>query len=139
MLVEINNRKLLLTGDARGDDIVEGWKAAGHDPDEPVHIDIMKMPHHGSDRNITEKIFKLFPADHYVISADGKHRTPPTNTIRALARTLANSTYTGHLTNRTPAMRGALDALEEERAQPGRRFDVKFRDEDSSFLQIALD
>src|SRR5262245_1639521 len=29
MLVEIRDRRILLTGDARGDDVVDGWKAAG--------------------------------------------------------------------------------------------------------------
>ena len=51
MLVEIGKRKLLLTGDARGDDMVDGWEAAGRDIKKPFPIDILKMPHHGSDRN----------------------------------------------------------------------------------------
>jgi hypothetical protein len=139
MLLEIGRRKILLTGDARGDDIVAGWAAAGHDPNKPAHIDILKMPHHGSDRNITEKFFKLFPADHYVISADGKYGNPDAGTMKAMAQTLGNRKYTVHLTNRTPKMKKALNVLQEERARTGRRFEVKFRDKDSSFLEIALD
>jgi len=139
MLLEIGGRKILLTGDARGDDIVAGWAAAGHDPNEPVHIDILKMPHHGSDRNISETFFKLFPADHYLISADGKYGNPDASTMKAMAQTLGNRQYTVHLTNRTPKMKSALDALEEERTQTGRRFEVNFRDEASSFLEIPLE
>lgn len=139
MLVEIGRRKILLTGDARGDDMVDGWEAAGHDRDRPFHVDILKMPHHGSDRNITPEFFNLFPADHYVISADGKHSNPDTGTLKAMAETLGNREYTIHLTNRTPAMRGALDVLEQERTRPGRRFKVKFRDEGSLFVAIVLD
>jgi hypothetical protein len=138
MLVEIGDRKILLTGDARGDDIVAGWEAAGHDPDKPVHVNILKMPHHGSDRNITPEFFALFPADHYVISADGKHSNPDIGTMEAMAQTLGDRAYIVHLTNRTPAMRRALDVLESERRRAGRQFDVHFRNENSSFLEIAL-
>jgi hypothetical protein len=138
MLVEIGDRKILLTGDARGDDMVDGWKEAGRDPKKPFPIDILKMPHHGSDRNLTEDFLKLFPADHYVISADGKFDNPDLKTLTGLAEVLGNREYTVHLTNRTPAMKKALDALEEERKKPGRRFKVQFRDKNSSFLEIVL-
>ncbi len=139
MLVEIRDRKILLTGDARGDDVVDGWKAGGRDPNNPFPIDILKMPHHGSDRNLTEKFLKLFPADHYVISADGKYGNPDLKTLTGMAETLGNQAYTVHFTNRTPAMKKALDALEKERHKPGRRFKIRFRDEDSTFLDIQLD
>ena len=138
MLVEIGKRKILLTGDARGDDMVSGWEAAGRDPEKPFSIDILKMPHHGSDRNLSEEFLKLFPADHYVISADGKHSNPDIGTLSGMTEVLGNRAYTIHLTNRTPAMKKALDALEKERKKSRRRFKVKFRDEDLSFLEITL-
>ena len=139
MLVEIGSRKILLTGDARGDDMVDGWKAAGRDPTKPFPVDILKIPHHGSARNVTEDFLHLFPADHYVISADGKHGNPALSTLTGMATVLGNREYTVHLTNRTPAMKKALDALEEERRKPGRRFKTQFRDKDSSSLEIVLD
>jgi hypothetical protein len=138
MLVEIGGRKLLLTGDARGDDVVAGWKAAGRDEKTPFPVDILKMPHHGSDRNISEDFLKLFPADHYVISADGKHENPDVGTIRAMAQTFGNRKYTVHITNKTEAMKKPLAALEQERKKAGRKFKVRFRDESSVFLDIKL-
>jgi beta-lactamase superfamily II metal-dependent hydrolase len=139
MLVEIRDRRILLTGDARGDDVVDGWKAADRDPNKPFPINILKMPHHGSDRNLTEEFLKLFPADHYVISADGKYGNPDLKTLTGMAETRGNRAYTVHFTNRTPTMNEALDALEKERQKPGRQFNIRFRDEDSSFLDIKLD
>ena len=138
MLVEIRNRKILLTGDARGDDVVDGWKASGRDPTKPFSVDILKMPHHGSDRNLTETFLKLFPADHYVISADGKYGNPDLKTLTGMAKVLGNRAYTVHFTNRTPAMKKALDALEKERRKPGRRFKIRIRDKESSSLDIKL-
>ena len=139
MLVEVGARKILLTGDARGDDMVAGWKAAGRDAKKPFPIDILKLPHHGSDRNLSEEFLKLFPADHYVISADGKHDNPDVATITGMAQVLGDRACTIHLTNQTPAMKKALNALEKERKKPGRRFKVKFRDKKASFLEITLD
>jgi len=107
MLVAIGERKILLTGDARGDDIVAGWKAAGHATDKPVHLDILKIPHHGSNRNITREFLELFPAEHYVISADGKHSNPDVSTLRAMAETLGNRPYIVHFTNPHPGHEGS--------------------------------
>jgi hypothetical protein len=89
--------------------------------------------------NLSEEFLRLFPADHYVISADGKHSNPDVGTLAGMAQMLGNRPYTIHLTNRTPAMKKALDVLDKERKQPGRRFKVKFRDEESPFLGITLD
>lgn len=96
-LVEIAGKRILLTGDARGDDIVTGWEAVKGSLD-PVEIDILKMPHHGSDRNPTEKFVRLFPARHYVISADGRHGNPDRKTLHDMVEILGNRTYTIHVT-----------------------------------------
>ncbi len=97
-LVEIDGKRILLTGDARGDDIVKGWRAASGALDKPVPIDVLKLPHHGSDRDLTEDFVRLFPARHYVISADGKFGNPDPPALRALVETLGDRQYTIHVT-----------------------------------------
>jgi len=97
-LVEIDGKRILLTGDARGDDIVKGWAAASGDQGQPLSIDILKLPHHGSDRDLTEDFVKTFPARHYVVSADGKFGNPDPPALRALVETLGNRQYTIHVT-----------------------------------------
>jgi hypothetical protein len=96
-LVEIDGKRILLTGDARGDDIVQGWKAASGGLN-PVTVDVLKLPHHGSDRDLTDDFVKLFPARHYVISADGKYGNPDPSALRALVETLDDRRYTIHVT-----------------------------------------
>jgi hypothetical protein len=56
-----------------------------------------------------------------------------------MAEALGNRAYTVHFTNRTPTMKEALDALENESQKPGRQFKIRFRDENSSFLDIKLE
>jgi beta-lactamase superfamily II metal-dependent hydrolase len=86
VLVEIGNRKLLLTGDAHGDDIVTAWQDDLDMGTQPVKIDLLKMPHHGSIRNCTARFLTFFLADHYVFSADGKYDNPDPPTVEAVVK-----------------------------------------------------
>jgi hypothetical protein len=92
---------LLLTGDARGDDVLEGLAAAGLLEDGgTLHVDLLKVPHHGSDRNVDTGFFRTVTADHYVISGDGRHGNPEPATFEMLlgARRDDDRPYTLHLT-----------------------------------------
>ena len=43
---------MLLTGDARGDQIVDGLRAAARLTNGTFEVDVLKVPHHGSENNI---------------------------------------------------------------------------------------
>ncbi|TFI59729.1 MBL fold metallo-hydrolase [Sphingomonas parva] len=81
LLVEEDGRSLLLTGDARGDHIEQGLDQAGLRPDGTFHVNVMKLQHHGSDRNATRTFFRRNTADAYVASANGKHGNPDYETL----------------------------------------------------------
>jgi len=70
------SRRMLLTGDARGDHTLDGLEAADFLKNGKAHFDLLKIGHHGSDRNYAEDFFQRITADHYVISADGKYDNP---------------------------------------------------------------
>src|SRR4051812_3561574 len=54
LLVELGARSILLTGDARADQVLDGMGEAGVlDADGRRHVSILKMPHHGSIRNVS--------------------------------------------------------------------------------------
>jgi len=77
LLAESQGKKVLLTGDGRGDHLLQGLEQADLlDPEGNLHVDVLKLPHHGSDRNVTKKFFKSVTADKYVISANGKDGNP---------------------------------------------------------------
>lgn len=85
MEVSSGAHKALLTGDARGDFILEGLKASGLlKGDEPYVVDILKVPHHGSDRNMKSKFFECVHATHYVFSGNGQHGNPERQTLQML-------------------------------------------------------
>jgi hypothetical protein len=98
VLVEVGGKKLLLTGDAHGDDIVTAWSDLGLGA-TPVTLDLLKMPHHGSIRNCTKKFLEAFVASHYVFSANGKFDNPDAPTLEALVKMHGHREIVMHFTN----------------------------------------
>ncbi len=77
-----DDKTVLLTGDARSDHVMDGLDVAGFTDDSGhAHFDVLKLPHHGSDRNITRTFFRKVTADVYVISANGKNGNPDLATL----------------------------------------------------------
>lgn len=93
-------KRVLLTGDARGDKILSGLELAGVlAPRGTLHVDVLKMPHHGSDRNMEVKFLKRITADHYVFSGNGENGNPERTTLDMLRQARGESAaYTIHLT-----------------------------------------
>lgn len=76
LLLESSGKRILLTGDARGDFIEKGLKEKGFlDYGKPFFVDVLKLPHHGSERNVSKEFFEKVVADIYVISACKHGRT----------------------------------------------------------------
>jgi beta-lactamase superfamily II metal-dependent hydrolase len=101
VLAEVGKKTMLLTGDARGDKILEGLEMIGllkKDEESKLHVDIMKGPHHGSNRNVERIFFKRITADHYVFSGDGEHGNPERETLEMLWAERGDEDYTAHLT-----------------------------------------
>jgi hypothetical protein len=74
VVADLKGKRMLLTGDARGNDILDGLEQAGLlDSNGAAHFDVLKMPHHGSDRNVTLKWLQKITADAYVVSANGQY------------------------------------------------------------------
>lgn len=97
--VAIEGKTLFLTGDGRGDHLLEGLEEAGLlDEGGRMHVDLLKVPHHGSDRNLEIDFFERVVADHYVISADGQHHNPSTDVLEWIVSTQEDRDYTVHLT-----------------------------------------
>jgi len=102
VLAEVGKKTILLTGDARGDKILEGLELVGRltkDEESTTHVDILKCPHHGSDRNIDPIFFRRIIADHYVFSGNGEHGNPERETLKMLLDERGvDEDYTIHLT-----------------------------------------
>lgn len=120
-------RTMLLTGDARGDNVVSGMKRAGLLPGGKAHVDILKIPHHGSDRNVDTDFFKAISADHYIFSGDRDPNfgsNPDRATFQMITEVRGSDEYTMHFTHSDSTIRRWI---REDRAQnAGRRYEVVF-------------
>lgn len=87
LLVEEGGRSILLTGDARWDQIIEGLQAAGRlKNDETLHVDVVKVPHHGSENNVVETdLLARTVARHYVFCGNGHSKNPDLDVVRLMA------------------------------------------------------
>ena len=116
-------RTMLLTGDARGDHVLEGLAEAKLlDANSHCNIDLLKIPHHGSDRNLEESFFERVTADHYVISGNGRHDNPSKDTLAWIESTQGSRPYTLWLTydHNTEWIRTRVN-------QPDRKFRIEVR------------
>ncbi|MCU1244794.1 MAG: hypothetical protein JWN02_704 [Acidobacteria bacterium] len=98
VLATDGKRKILLTGDGRGDFILEGIENAKLMKKNQFPVDVLKVPHHGSIRDLEADFFQRIPAKDYVISANGKFANPDIETLELMLSTLGNASYTIHLT-----------------------------------------
>jgi hypothetical protein len=127
VLLELDGKRILMTGDARGDYVLEGLKAAGA-LDPTLHLDVLKVPHHGSNRDVEVDFFEQVTADHYVISADGKYGNPDPDTLEMIASARGQDEFTIHLTNHDGegGLRGLLDTFTAKAKAAGGKFDVAY-------------
>lgn len=100
VLASYGGKSVLLTGDARGDYILTGLKQQGLlDAHGKRHVNILKLQHHGSNRNTEAAFFASVTADHYVASANGTYENPDRETFEMLASARPKTDrYTIHLT-----------------------------------------
>lgn len=140
-------RRMLLTGDARGDHILEGLEAAKLLVDGRCRVDLLKLPHHGSNRNLEKDFFERVVADHYVVSSNGdKFDNPDQDTLEWLVEARRGTgPFTVHLTypveefkfKKRKAIRKELKAFVDAGKQSG-DYTVVCRDPSQPSVRVEL-
>jgi hypothetical protein len=99
LLAKAGHKTMLLTGDARGDKVLEGLELVGLlKKGGKMQVDLLKVPHHGSSNNLDKDFFERIVARHYVFSGDGEHGNPERESLEMLFNARGNDNYTIHLT-----------------------------------------
>ena len=84
--VEEKGKTLLLTGDGHHLDILAGLRQTGKLKGAGgLHVNVLKVQHHGSEHNLDEKFCRTVTADHYVFCGNGEHENPDLKVIQAIA------------------------------------------------------
>lgn len=141
VLAECGGKRMLLTGDARGDFILEGLQAAGlvH-PGAKCRVDLLKIQHHGSAHDTTQAFFETVVADHYVISANGKYGNPDTPTLQMLSDARGNEQFTLYLTNKDgeDALGSRLAGFFKKEKAKGKKCKVVCREDSALSVRVDL-
>jgi hypothetical protein len=82
LLARTERHSVLLTGDAGYSQILEGLASVGMD--EPLTVDVLKVPAHGKAWNLGHTFYRSVRARHYIISANGENGMPETDTLAAI-------------------------------------------------------
>jgi beta-lactamase superfamily II metal-dependent hydrolase len=135
LLFKAGGRQMLLTGDARGDDILGGLKRLGLLRQGKFHVDLFKVPHHGSDRNISTDFFRQVTADHYVISGDGTNQNPEIATLEMLSDARGDEHVKVHLTYREDRLEKFYARAKAE----GKNIEFIYRDDPDLSIRVDLD
>jgi hypothetical protein len=99
VLAEVGDKSMLLTGDALGKKVLQGLELVELvEPGGKLHVDILKVPHHGSSNNVALDFFQRITADHYVFSGNGEHGNPERESLEMLLEARPDGDYTVHLT-----------------------------------------
>lgn len=144
VLVESGKKRMLLTGDARGDHTLLGLEELGLlEKGKTMNVDVLKCPHHGSDRNVDHDYFERILADHYVISADGKHGNPDVPTLEMISAARPDDAFTIYFTYTLgdfadQKVAEDLRAFLAKEKKKGRKYGVVFREKDEPSIRIEL-
>jgi hypothetical protein len=144
LLLEAAGKRMLLCGDARGDHVSAGLERIGAAVDGVTTVDLLKLPHHGSARNVDDAFFEAVRATHYVISANGRFSNPDRETLDMLARVRSDDDWVLHLTNADgtrpdgTTVAALLAEWQDGLRSQGRHVEVRARADDSLGVRIDL-
>jgi beta-lactamase superfamily II metal-dependent hydrolase len=87
LLAEENGKTVLLSGDGHHSDILKGLAHYGKlDAQGRIHVDVLKVQHHGSEHNIDKPFCESVTADHYVFCGNGGDENPDLDVVETLIR-----------------------------------------------------
>lgn len=117
-MISHDGRRMLLTGDVRGDHLLAGLTSAGFlaaDRTAPLELDLFKVPHHGSTHSNSIELFERIHAHHYVISGNGKHGNPHPDVLEMILAARRDARISIWLTNSPLAGATKPDELKKAR------------------------
>ena len=132
--------RMLLSGDARGDVLLESLELAGLVKNGTCHFDLMKVQHHGSSHSATQDYFERVTADRYVISGNGKHDIPHPEALGWLSAARHGKPYECYLTNRIGVLknRAMLDRFLASEKKNEKQHAYFFRKEKELSISVPL-
>jgi len=99
LLFELEEKRLLLLGDAHDEAVVESIRTlkdqngVQYSEENPLTVDYVKLAHHGSQRNTSTEFLSLIKCNHFIVSTNGiRHGLPNKRTLARIAKLHPNAT-----------------------------------------------
>jgi beta-lactamase superfamily II metal-dependent hydrolase len=101
-----------------------------------IHVDILKVPHHGSDRNVSPEFFNTVIAEYYIVSAKGRDDNPSVDTLKWIIENDNKSKKSKKIvfTNNTPNIVKILKEYDQKKYN----YDSIFLKRNEDFLTLNL-
>lgn len=80
-IFEFEGMKLVFLGDALPSVCIKGLKK--HDIKEPYSVELIKISHHGSRSNTSDRLLKFLPTENYLLSTNGNNGKVPSKVVLA--------------------------------------------------------
>jgi len=92
LFIERNGKRIMLTGDGHYVDILKGLEHNGIvQAGGGLHVDVLKIQHHGAEHNFKREFAKRVTAENYVICGNGRHENPDLRVLDVLVRSRLGS------------------------------------------------
>jgi hypothetical protein len=73
-LLEINETRLLFLADSHPSIVINELRNLGYSKENKLHIDCVKLSHHGSKYNTNDELLSLIQCQKFIVCANGKNR-----------------------------------------------------------------
>ena len=93
-ILTVENKSFLFLADAPSNQIIKALRDLGYSIDNPLHVEFIKVSHHGSKNNTCNELLEIIKTNNYLISTDSSGHGHPNK--RTLARILSfnpNATF----------------------------------------------
>lgn len=140
VVAEMEGKRVLLAGDGLCAHLIKGLGQVNLlRSDGTFHVDVLKVPHHGSVRNVSRDFFKKVTADKYVISANGEDGNPDLATLIWIVEAAKDQRRTIEIlvTNETSSTRQLVEEYDPDKY--GYRLIEMDKESDSMPLQIEAE
>lgn len=91
-LLEEDGKTVLMTGDGHADDLIRGLENIGKlKKNQGLHVDVLKVQHHGAIANMTKDFCNRITADYYIFCGNGEHTNPEKEVVDVIVESRTTS------------------------------------------------
>ncbi|MDN3548763.1 ComEC/Rec2 family competence protein [Mucilaginibacter aquaedulcis] len=86
-----DEKNYIFLADAHAETLINGFKIFEYDQEHPIPAEVVKLSHHGSNRNISLELLEMIDTDQFVVTTNGnKHGHPDKKGLAKILKSKTN-------------------------------------------------